>query len=186
VLADFMMYWLAPHVPWRRLLEIPRHPSFLGGCRLDFGGALSPVNLLLGTIGVDVVLLMAGISPNVMLWLGPFNIFHSAFVHANLNWTLGPFKYLIATPVFHAGITPRRLRAATAISPAHFRSGTSCSGPSGSRKAGCPTITASMSSRRSRPRLPGNCLPVPQIGRSGAFRVGCIAMLSFNVALTYV
>jgi sterol desaturase/sphingolipid hydroxylase (fatty acid hydroxylase superfamily) len=60
-----------------------------------------PVNLLLGTIGVDVVLLMAGISPNVMLWLGPFNIFHSAFVHANLNWTLGPFKYLIATPVFH-------------------------------------------------------------------------------------
>jgi sterol desaturase/sphingolipid hydroxylase (fatty acid hydroxylase superfamily) len=22
-------------------------------------------------------------------------------VHANLNWTLGPFKYLIAGPVFH-------------------------------------------------------------------------------------
>ena len=44
---------------------------------------------------------MAGISPNVMLWLGPFNIFHSAFVHANLNWTLGPFRYVIATPVFH-------------------------------------------------------------------------------------
>ena len=60
-----------------------------------------PVNLLLGTIGVDVVLLMAGISPGVMLWLGPFNIFHSAFVHANLNWTLGPFKYVLATPVFH-------------------------------------------------------------------------------------
>ena len=36
-----------------------------------------------------------------MLWLGPFNIFHSAFVHANLNWTLGPFRYVIATPVFH-------------------------------------------------------------------------------------
>ena len=27
--------------------------------------------------------------------------FHSAFVHANLNWTLGPFKYVLATPVFH-------------------------------------------------------------------------------------
>ena len=36
-----------------------------------------------------------------MLWLGPFNIFHSAFVHANLNWDLGPFRYVIATPVFH-------------------------------------------------------------------------------------
>jgi sterol desaturase/sphingolipid hydroxylase (fatty acid hydroxylase superfamily) len=44
---------------------------------------------------------MAGISPNVMLWVGPFTTFHSAFVHANMNWTFGPFKYLLATPVFH-------------------------------------------------------------------------------------
>ena len=36
-----------------------------------------------------------------MLWVGPFNMFHSAFVHANLSWTLGPFKYVLATPVFH-------------------------------------------------------------------------------------
>jgi hypothetical protein len=50
---------------------------------------------------VDVILLMAGISPNIMLWVGPFTTFHSAFVHANLNWTLGPFKYVLATPVFH-------------------------------------------------------------------------------------
>ncbi len=41
---------------------------------------------------VDVILLMAGISPNIMLWVGPFTTFHSAFVHANLNWTLGPFQ----------------------------------------------------------------------------------------------
>jgi sterol desaturase/sphingolipid hydroxylase (fatty acid hydroxylase superfamily) len=50
---------------------------------------------------VDVILLVAGISPNIMLWVGPFTTFHSAFVHANLNWTLGPFKYALATPVFH-------------------------------------------------------------------------------------
>lgn len=60
-----------------------------------------PVNLMLGTIGVDVVLLMVSISPNVMIWVGPFTTFHSAFVHANLNWTFGPFKYVLATPVFH-------------------------------------------------------------------------------------
>jgi sterol desaturase/sphingolipid hydroxylase (fatty acid hydroxylase superfamily) len=60
-----------------------------------------PVNLLLGTIGIDVVLLLAGISPVTLVWLGPFNILHSAFVHANLNWTLGPFRYVLATPVFH-------------------------------------------------------------------------------------
>ncbi len=50
---------------------------------------------------VDVILLVAGISPNIMLWVGPFTTFHSAFVHANLNWALGPFKYALATPVFH-------------------------------------------------------------------------------------
>ena len=60
-----------------------------------------PVNLVLGTIAANVILLMAGISPNVMLWVGPLTTFHSAFVHANLNWTLGPFKYVLATPVFH-------------------------------------------------------------------------------------
>ena len=35
------------------------------------------------------------------LLVGPFNIFHSAFVHANLNWTFGPLRYVISSPVFH-------------------------------------------------------------------------------------
>jgi sterol desaturase/sphingolipid hydroxylase (fatty acid hydroxylase superfamily) len=48
-----------------------------------------------------VALLLAGISPNVLVFLGPFTIAHSAFVHANLNWTLGPFKCLVAGPIFH-------------------------------------------------------------------------------------
>jgi sterol desaturase/sphingolipid hydroxylase (fatty acid hydroxylase superfamily) len=46
-------------------------------------------------------LLVAGISPNVLVFLGPFTTAHSAFVHANLNWTLGPFRYVLASPVFH-------------------------------------------------------------------------------------
>ena len=60
-----------------------------------------PVNLFFGGVIADVVLLLAGISPNVFVVLGPITIAHSAFVHANLNWTLGPFKYVIASPVFH-------------------------------------------------------------------------------------
>ncbi len=36
-----------------------------------------------------------------MLWVGPFTTASSAFVHANLNWTFGPFKYVFAGPVFH-------------------------------------------------------------------------------------
>ena len=62
---------------------------------------------------IDVSLLLAGISPNVMLWVGPFTTASSAFVHANLNWTLGPFKYVMAGPVFTAGTTPPPIAAAT-------------------------------------------------------------------------
>jgi sterol desaturase/sphingolipid hydroxylase (fatty acid hydroxylase superfamily) len=60
-----------------------------------------PINLFFGAVVADVVMLLAGISPKVFVVLGPFTIAHSAFVHANLNWTLGPLKYVVATPVFH-------------------------------------------------------------------------------------
>ena len=100
VLADFMLYWL--HRLFHRELW-KYHAVHHSSEELDWISAarFHPINLIIGTISVDVILLMAGISPNVMLWVGPFNTFHSAFVHANLNWTLGPFKYVLATPVFH-------------------------------------------------------------------------------------
>ena len=60
-----------------------------------------PINLFLGSVAADVIMLLLGISPNVFVVLGPFTIATSAFVHANLNWTLGPFKYVMAGPVFH-------------------------------------------------------------------------------------
>ncbi|MBV9693886.1 MAG: sterol desaturase family protein, partial [Alphaproteobacteria bacterium] len=60
-----------------------------------------PINILLGTVSVDVIALLSGITPDVFLIIGPFATVSSAFVHANLDWTLGPLKYLLAGPVFH-------------------------------------------------------------------------------------
>ena len=101
VLADLMLYWL--HRLFHGSGFWKYHAIHHSSEELDWISAarFHPVNLFLGTIIVDVVLLMAGISPNVMLWVGPFTTFHSAFVHANLNWTLGPLRYVLATPVFH-------------------------------------------------------------------------------------
>jgi sterol desaturase/sphingolipid hydroxylase (fatty acid hydroxylase superfamily) len=101
VLADFMLYWL--HRMFHGGGFWKYHAIHHSSEDLDWISAarFHPVNLVLGTIGVDVVLLLAGISPNAMVWLAPFNIFHSAFVHANMNWTLGPLRYVLATPVFH-------------------------------------------------------------------------------------
>jgi sterol desaturase/sphingolipid hydroxylase (fatty acid hydroxylase superfamily) len=101
VASDIMLYWI--HRAFHGGAMWKYHAVHHSSEHLDWISAarFHPVNLFLGTVAVDVVLLLAGISPNVMVWLGPFTIFHSAFVHANLNWTLGPLKYVIATPVFH-------------------------------------------------------------------------------------
>jgi sterol desaturase/sphingolipid hydroxylase (fatty acid hydroxylase superfamily) len=60
-----------------------------------------PINIILGVVAVDVAALLAGITPYVFLVTGPFATLTSALVHANLNWTFGPFKYVLASPVFH-------------------------------------------------------------------------------------
>lgn len=101
VLSDFMLYWL--HRMFHGGGFWKYHAIHHSSEELDWISAarFHPVNLLIGTIAVDVILLMAGISPNIMLWVGPFTMFHSAFVHANLNWSLGPLRYVISTPVFH-------------------------------------------------------------------------------------
>jgi sterol desaturase/sphingolipid hydroxylase (fatty acid hydroxylase superfamily) len=99
--ADFLLYWIhrAFHQPRFWKVHAVHHSSE----ELDWISAarFHPVNIFLGSVAVDVILLLAGISPNVLIFIGPFTIAHSAFVHANLNWTLGPFKYVLAGPVFH-------------------------------------------------------------------------------------
>ena len=99
--SDFMMYWL--HRGFHRPTLWKCHAVHHSSQELDWISAarFHPINIFLGSVASDVVLLLAGISPNVLVFLGPFTVAHSAFVHANLNWTLGPFKYVLAGPVFH-------------------------------------------------------------------------------------
>jgi sterol desaturase/sphingolipid hydroxylase (fatty acid hydroxylase superfamily) len=98
---DFLLYWV--HRAFHRGALWKYHAVHHSSEEVDWISAarFHPVNLFLGAIAADVALLLAGISPDVMLWVGPFTIAHSAFVHANLKWTLGPFKYALASPVFH-------------------------------------------------------------------------------------
>jgi sterol desaturase/sphingolipid hydroxylase (fatty acid hydroxylase superfamily) len=152
ILSDFMLYWL--HRMFHGGGFWKYHAIHHSSEDLDWISAarFHPVNLFLGTIAVDVILLMAGISPNVMLWVGPFTTFHSAFVHANLNWTLGTYWQRRSSI---AGITRRLKRAVIPILPGLFRSGISCSGPFGCRKIKCRMDMARMS-RPFRRRLSDN------------------------------
>jgi sterol desaturase/sphingolipid hydroxylase (fatty acid hydroxylase superfamily) len=99
--SDLMMYWI--HRTFHRPVLWKYHAVHHSSENLDWISAarFHPVNIFLGSVATDVVLLLAGISPNVLVFLGPFTIAHSAFVHANLNWTLGPVRYVLAGPVFH-------------------------------------------------------------------------------------
>src|SRR3982074_1797080 len=66
VLADFMMYWL--HRMFHGVGFWKYHAIHHSSEDVDWISAarFHPVHLLLGTIGVDVVLLMAGLSPGVV------------------------------------------------------------------------------------------------------------------------
>jgi sterol desaturase/sphingolipid hydroxylase (fatty acid hydroxylase superfamily) len=101
VASDFLSYWNHRFFHGSRLWKY--HAVHHSSEELEWISAarFHPINLFLGSVAIDVVLLLAGISPNVMLWIGPFTTAHSAFVHANLKWYLGPFKYVLASPVFH-------------------------------------------------------------------------------------
>lgn len=101
IASDFLMYWIHRVFHGRHMWKY--HAVHHSSEELEWISAarFHPVNIFLGTVAVDVTLLLAGISPEVMVVVGPFTIAYSAFVHANLDWTLGPFKYVLASPVFH-------------------------------------------------------------------------------------
>ncbi len=101
VVSDFLLYW--NHRVFHGPAMWKYHAIHHSSADVDWISAarFHPVNLFLGSVAVDVALMLAGISPNALLIVGPFQTASSAFVHANLNWTLGPFKYVMASPVFH-------------------------------------------------------------------------------------
>ncbi len=100
-LSDFMLYWIHRIFHGNHLWKY--HAVHHSSEELEWisAGRFHPLNIFLGTVLVDVVLILSGIAPDVLIFMSPFNAAMSAFVHANLNWNLGPFKYILASPVFH-------------------------------------------------------------------------------------
>jgi sterol desaturase/sphingolipid hydroxylase (fatty acid hydroxylase superfamily) len=99
--SDFMLYWIHRIFHGRNLW--PFHAVHHSAEHVDWTTSYRshPVNNLFGPSLVQFVMIALGISPAVILALVPFDIITAAWVHSNLNWTLGPLKYVFATPVFH-------------------------------------------------------------------------------------
>jgi sterol desaturase/sphingolipid hydroxylase (fatty acid hydroxylase superfamily) len=101
VVGDFLLYWM--HRGFHNVALWKYHAIHHSSEEVEWTSAarFHPVNLLLGTVGVDVIFLVGGMTPSVFLLVGPLTTFYSAFVHANLNWTMGPLKHVLSGPVFH-------------------------------------------------------------------------------------
>lgn len=101
LVSDFVLYW--SHRLFHRGMLWKYHAVHHAPEQVEWISAarFHPVNLMLGSVITDVALLLAGVSPEVFIVLGPFNTIVSVYVHANLNWTLGPFRYVFVSPVFH-------------------------------------------------------------------------------------
>lgn len=101
VVSDFALYWI--HRGFHRGALWKYHAVHHAPKDLDWISAarFHPVNLVLGTVAVDITALLCGISPDIFIVLGPFNTITSCLVHANLNWTFGPLRYVFVSPVFH-------------------------------------------------------------------------------------
>ena len=101
LLSDFLLYWIHRIFHGARMWRY--HAIHHSAEDVDWTTSyrFHPVNLCLGPFLVDALMLYLGVSPTVLIYLVPFQTMSGMFVHANLNWTLGPLKYVIATPVFH-------------------------------------------------------------------------------------
>ena len=101
VASDFLLYWT--HRVFHGATLWRFHAVHHSAEEIDWTTAyrFHPVNLWLGSFLVAAVMLYLGISASVLLFLVAFDTTTAAFVHANLNWSLGPLKYVVATPVFH-------------------------------------------------------------------------------------
>jgi sterol desaturase/sphingolipid hydroxylase (fatty acid hydroxylase superfamily) len=101
LIQDLLLYWIhrlfhtRPAWKFHAIHHSPKVLDWMSAARFH------PINNLLAFSFVDVAVLLLGFSPEALLALAPFNIIYSAMVHANLNWTFGPLRYVFASPVFH-------------------------------------------------------------------------------------
>ncbi len=111
VISDFIQYWTHRlfHTGglWRyhAIHHGPEHVDWLSSARFH------PVNTVVHSTAVAAFVTLLGFDPLVILILAPFHMVHATMVHAtmvhatmvhaNVDWDFGPFRTVLASPVFH-------------------------------------------------------------------------------------
>jgi len=101
LIIDCIQYWthrlFHTRYFWKfhAIHHAPRHVDWLTCVRFH------PVNMIIHSSCVYLIVALMGFSPIAWAILIPFNMFYSPLVHANVNWSYGRFRRLLASPMFH-------------------------------------------------------------------------------------
>ena len=101
VLGDFIEYWV--HRVFHRGRWWPFHAVHHSSVEVDWLSSVRvhPVNDLVNKMTQVFPLLFMGFNPYVLAAYAPALTLYAIFLHANVNWDFGPFRAVVASPVFH-------------------------------------------------------------------------------------
>lgn len=101
LISDLIQYWL--HRAFHRGPLWPFHAIHHSSVNLDWITAfrVHPINYALSSTSVSALVMLLGFSPVALAVLAPLQVLHASLTHANLNWDFGPFRWVLASPVFH-------------------------------------------------------------------------------------
>lgn len=101
VLADLLAYWTHRAFHHRRLWAF--HAIHHSSRELDWLSSvrLHPLNDAAARVAQVVPLYFLGFDGTVLAAFGPFLTLYAILLHANVRWTFGPLRYVVASPVFH-------------------------------------------------------------------------------------
>ena len=101
VLGDFIGYWVHRWFHTSALWKI--HAIHHSSVELDWLSSVRvhPFNQAIGNSITVAILLSLGFPMTALAAYLPFLIFYAILLHANVPWSFGPFRYVIASPKFH-------------------------------------------------------------------------------------
>ena len=101
LMQDVMLYWI--HRGFHTQVAWGFHAIHHSPKTLDWlaAGRFHLVNSLFSFVLVDMIALTMGFSNQAINTIIPIGVVYSCMVHANLNWTFGPLRYVFASPVYH-------------------------------------------------------------------------------------
>lgn len=101
VIADFLSYW--QHRIFHTKFAWPIHAVHHSSENLDWLAAtrFHPLNEIGAQLIYATPLIAAGFSPMAFAVLAPFTASYAVILHANVNWSFGPFRHVFASPTFH-------------------------------------------------------------------------------------